>query len=526
MERRDRSNAEGECAELPAEPATRAVASLPGERTRQYEELDGAMGPAVHFRPERYSAGDLALVRPLILVTLSGEERLECQLHDLSQNGIAFIPLSAARFTPGTNIAELSVSFDGVTAYQGEARVVSVRQVDGVMVVGASFIDSLMNIDDVLHLRAVKSWKPVTEKGIVIAAQPWHVVGHAEFKALVTEMRLFVEDAEAHYGEMERSLPWHVMHGDTDSSARTGLIERIRTEFVPDFVSLMGRIDQALRLASGDDWHRLKEFSIRNLQDKFMQAPLLHRTRVKPLGYPGDFECMNYMYDRPFEGQTLFGKALHMGSCASVPAQAVRARKTLIRDRIKALVESWKEDRPLRIAAIAAGPAQETFEYLSQATDIPAQTEIVLFDQDKLALSYAHRRIEPLVEGRWKGRVRVIFLQDSIKRLLTDAAIFGNLGPFDMLFAAGLFDYLRFNTAATLTRNFHANLAPGGKAYIGNMDPGNPSRWMFEHHLDWFLLYRTKAEMLEFGQAAVPNGRMEVIEDATGTNPFLVVQKD
>ena len=95
-----------------------------------------------------------------------------------------------------------------------------------------------------------------------------------------------------------------------------------------------------------------------------------------------------------------------------------------------------------------------------------------------------------------------------------------------MLFAAGLFDYLRFNTAATLTRNFHANLAPGGKAYIGNMDPGNPSRWMFEHHLDWFLLYRTKAEMLEFGQAAVPNGRMEVIEDATGTNPFLVVQKD
>ncbi|MBM4396868.1 MAG: PilZ domain-containing protein [Deltaproteobacteria bacterium] len=492
---------------------------------KSYEELDGAQGKAVHFRPERYSAGDLALVRPVVTLSLSGEMPIACQLHDLSQNGIAFTPPHEARLVPGTTISELVVSFDGTEVFRGEARVVSARSDDGIAVVGATFIDSLMNIDDVLHLRDVKSWKAGDERGVAAGVQPWYVPGHETFKALVCEMRLFLDGAVANYSEMEPGLPWHVVHGEGDSAARSALIERIRAEFVPDFIRIMGGIDLALRSASGDDWHRLKEFSIRTLHETLMQAPLLHRTRVKPLGYPGDFEAMHYMYTRNFEGQSLFAKALHMGSCASVPAQAVRARKNLIRDRIRALAEGWTGDRPLRVASVAAGPAQELYELLNQPMDIPVPVEVVLFDQDKLALTFAHRRIGPLIEGRWRGRVRVTFLHDTIKRLLTDPGIFGDYAPFDMMFAAGLFDYLRFNTATTLTRNLFANLAPGGRAYIGNMDPSNPSRWMFEHHLDWHLIYRTKIEMLEFGQAAVPGAGMEIVEDATGINPFLVIQK-
>ena len=48
------------------------------------------------------------------------------------------------------------MSFDQHTVYRGAAQVTTVRELDGRVVVGASFSESLMNIDDVMHLRDVR----------------------------------------------------------------------------------------------------------------------------------------------------------------------------------------------------------------------------------------------------------------------------------------------------------------------------------------------------------------------------------
>lgn len=501
------------------------VTVVNSDSPKEFEELVGGEGRAVFFRPERYRVSDLGPVLPTVKIR-RGQDEIECEMYDVSQNGVAFVLPELAVFTPGDSIDEIAVSFDGADAYRGEGRVVSVRPAENTRIIGVSFVDSLMNIDDVIHLRAVKTWSPVESVGVSHVSQPWYVKGHSEFKANVGDMRLFLENAKKQYEDMERSLPWTVVNGEIESAAKTALMARIEKEFARDFVDIMGRIDHSLRSAKGDDWHRLKEFSIRQLHDFLMKAPLLHRTRYKPFGYPGDFLAMVHMYSEPFEGDGLFAKAVHMGSCASVPAQAVRARKNLIRDEIQRLVDLWKEDRPLKICAIAAGPAQETYEFLERAKSIDIPLEIILFDQDKLALSYAHKRIDRLVDVKFNDNVKVTFLHDSIKRLLIDPDIFGDIGPFDFIFAAGLFDYLRFKTAATLTHNLFLNLRSGGKVFIGNMDPANPSRWMFEHHLDWNLIYRTSEEMMEFGRVGVPSVRLDMTKEATGINPFLVVYKD
>jgi extracellular factor (EF) 3-hydroxypalmitic acid methyl ester biosynthesis protein len=316
------------------------------------------------------------------------------------------------------------------------------------------------------------------------------------------------------------------VHGDTEGAPRLALIDRMRRDFVPTVLDYYGRLDAAVRGADPQDLPALRQFSQRTLDDLMLQAPLLYRARNKPLGYPGDFECMNDMYFRNFRGTSLFARALQLASCLSPPAEAVRARKDLIKDEIHRLVASHSGDRPLRIASIAAGPAQEIFEFLQEAKELPGRLEIVLFDQDKLALSFAQRRIAPLVEARWSSQVRVVFLNDSIKRLLHDPTLFGTLGPFDLLFSTGLFDYLRFPTAVNLCRNLHLNTAPGGRAFVGNMDPANPARWVFEHHLEWYLIYRTSGEMLEFGRTALPDARLEMAPDRTFLNPFLVMHKD
>ena len=163
---------------------------------------------------------------------------------------------------------------------------------------------------------------------------------------------------------------------------------------------------------------------------------------------------------------------------------------------------------------------------LTETPRLPAPIEVVMFDQDKGALAYAYRRIQPLTENRDGPGVRILYLHESIKRLLQDRTLFNEFGSFDLIYSAGLFDYLRVPTGVQLARDFYSRLVPGGQLLISNMVPENPSRWYMEHHLDWFLLYRSRAEFLEMGQRACGDARLRILEEETGVNPFLEFSRD
>jgi SAM-dependent methyltransferase len=203
-------------------------------------------------------------------------------------------------------------------------------------------------------------------------------------------------------------------------------------------------------------------------------------------------------------------------------ALAVKYRKDLMKRQLRLLLEAHgRSERPLRVLSIAAGPAQELLELMAELPELPAPLEFVLFDQDKGALSYAYRRLKPVVEARFDGRVKVQYLHESIKRLLRDADLFAGFGQFDAIYSCGLFDYLQTSTSVVLTRNLFARLAPAGVLYIGNMAPENPSRWFMEAHLEWYLIHRTRAEMMEIGHRANPKALVRVLEEEAGVNPFI-----
>jgi hypothetical protein len=253
----------------------------------------------------------------------------------------------------------------------------------------------------------------------------------------------------------------------------------------------------------------------------------MHRAREKPLGYPGDYELMNGLYGRHFSGSTLFAKAVNLGFVSTGAGAAVRERKNLVKRELSSLLDGpARSDRPIRVLSIAAGPAQEIYELLSEREAVPCPVEIVLFDQDKRALAFSYSRLKRLVHERWADRVKLVYLHDSIKRLLRDASLFAGFGEFDAIFSCGLFDYLQPRTAASLSGAFFGNLARGGTVYIGNMTPENPSRWFMEFHLDWVLQYRERSEMLAFARAGAPGAEVLIVEEATGFNPFVTLRRD
>jgi hypothetical protein len=317
-----------------------------------------------------------------------------------------------------------------------------------------------------------------------------------------------------------------VAHGDHESPARDALIERVRSEFSAEVVQASNEIDAAFRLAARGERDALREYSGRFLHDLLMQSPWMHRARHKPLGYPGDYEIMNGLYGNHFAGATLFAKGVNLAFVSTPAAAAVRTRKDQLKHEIGDLIDEHGDQDKVRILSIAAGPAQEIYELLNERDSLPCPIEIVMFDQDKRALSYSYRRLQRLVSSKWRDQVTILHLHDSIRHLLRGAQVFSGHGAFDLVYSCGLFDYLQLPSAVSLCRSLHSLVKSGGRLYVGNMVPSCASRWVMELHLDWFLVYRERSEMLELGRMAAPGATAEIVEEPTRVNPFLRLGKD
>jgi len=72
------------------------------------------------------------------------------------------------------------------------------------------------------------------------------------------------------------------------------------------------------------------------------------------------------------------------------------------------------------------------FELLSEREHIPHPVEVVLFDQDKRALTFSYGRLKRVVSTRWKETISLVHLHDSIKRLLLGSSVFAGQGEFDL----------------------------------------------------------------------------------------------
>lgn len=492
---------------------------------RRYEEMSGGEGREVYYRPDRISQDGLGTMRVELSVYYDRQD-VECALHDLSQSGVALIwPAGAAEPAPGDLIDELLLSFDGHEAYRGAVEVIGVRSTAAGRLVGARLCDAMMDVDDVLMIRKVHELKAQGRLDFGAARRPWARPGFDRFKALVSEMRLFLEDARERLGEVERDLPWRVVHGEADDGGRGSLIRSIRSDFVPEFERLSLEIDAASRVDSPDDHQALKAYSQRILDPLMLEAPLMHRARTKPLGYPGDFEVMRYIYEHTFEGSSLYARSVHMAGALHPGSRCVATRKDMLRDELLALIAAAPEGEAVRIASVAAGPAQETYEILQALRRTPRRVEFVLFEQDRRALQLAHGRLKPLADAMGEGVVKVSFRHDTIKRMLEDQAMFAQEGPFDAVICAGLFDYLKKPKAVRLTAGLYRSLRPGGVLFVGNMTPDLSNRWIMEHHLDWYLEYRTRAELRQFAEEGCAGGSVELIEETQGFNPFAKITR-
>ena len=222
------------------------------------------------------------------------------------------------------------------------------------------------------------------------------------------------------------------------------------------------------------------------------QDPYTHRACAKPRGYAGDAVMMDFIYSgQPPEGTTALGRSVFSATTRVSMGLSVLYRRQLL----KSLVDDTVVTREVgRILSVASGHARELEGSLVGSPSFSGT--VVALDQDPLSCAEVAR----VHAG---GRVQV--LCQGVRELLGGPQAQAQaqaLGTFDLIYSAGLYDYLPDALARRLTARLLQMLRPGGRLLIANFVPGGSGRGYMELFMDWTLVLRDEAAMRELALAA------------------------
>lgn len=480
----------------------------------QYENLLGAQGKRIFYRPERYGAR--ALFGSLAPEIEIGERRFP--MHDASMTGVAIFLNGAsselaAQFTPGANMM-LKLLLDDTVLFESEARISRVESESFETKIGLQFVGACLDISE-----AVSRHREVTAKRTIAGAVSDEPLVPAAYRQLCADVLHLLR----RYRAVLDPLDVETISGDSRTALRQEMLAQCEEKIIPKWRELWVRGNGLAEPIMRDTevLKAVKRYTELVLTPDFLDGPIWRRSFEKPRGFPGDFEIMNYVYAWRAEGKTTYGRLVHR--LGLDVAECIATRMVLVQHTIAALVKEKAGDEPVRIGNLGCGPAQEIVNYLKQET-LPGKVEFTLLDQDHEALACAHGRIYREL-GKLGNQVTVKCLNASFVQMSRAGALFKKLPPQDMIYSIGLVDYFAQRRARALVADLFDHLAPGGLLMIGNMKATPTGNlWPMEFIADWSLTYRSEAEMFDLA-AGLDCASIELKGEPTGRVHFICLRR-
>jgi hypothetical protein len=481
-----------------------------GMRVARYEELTGAEGRKIYYRPERHAARALyGQIAPSVLI-----DHTEHELCDLSMTGLAVRTLGRGRDWSTDFDANVPVRLclgDDIL-FEGEARIARIEPEPAHTKIALHLTRGFIDI-----ARTLERHREVVAKQALDAAKTADKLVPADYRRHAADVLHFlrryrevVEKLESHRNGQTGSL-----HDDFFGHCE----ERMLEEWRPLWHAGNALVRPILK--DPDVLKATKHFTELVLTPEFVEGPIWRQSYEKPRAYPGDFEVMNYVYSWRREGKTTFGRLLHR--LGLEVAQIIAVRMVMIQRAIAVNVASIRGEDPVRIANVGCGPAQEIVNYLQQET-LPHRVEFTLLDQDRDAVACAHGRVYPEL-ARHGGRAAAHCLHTTFLQLARAGSLFRKIPPQDLIYSVGLADYLTQRRARLFIVDLFEQLAPGGLLMVGNMQ-ATPAGilWPIEFITDWSLTFRTPAEMLDLA-AGLDNALIEIKSDPSEQVLFLCARR-
>jgi extracellular factor (EF) 3-hydroxypalmitic acid methyl ester biosynthesis protein len=252
----------------------------------------------------------------------------------------------------------------------------------------------------------------------------------------------------------------------------------------------------------------------------YMRSRFAERAYYKPRGYAGDYVLMEMIYNQEPDGDGKVGKLIDRWFLNTSAARAVRGRRELLSNLLEKYAgEKRQDEAPFRVMNLACGSNRELFDFLSRfkRTEL---IEAVCVDADLEALEYTNTRV-----NTFPHRAAIRLMNDNLVRWALGSTK-QQYGQFDVIYSAGLTDYLDRRLFVALISRCHEHLKPGGRLVIGNFTRSNPNRVFMDHLLDWKLIYRDESNLRDLFAESPFGLDIEVKAEHEQVNLFAVATKE
>lgn len=249
-------------------------------------------------------------------------------------------------------------------------------------------------------------------------------------------------------------------------------------------ITLYG-LDNLRRTLPLDEWRTFCETqtTIHPLHKLLLNDPYTRRAFEKHR----DAVLLDFLYgynNPPDSKSNPIGERIFSFTTNSDPGEAIRYRRKFIAQLIDDI--ALKASSPISVLSIAAGHVREAD--LSTTLQNKAIKQFVAYDQDEESLEVVQKQY---------AHLGIASVQGKVKDLITRPH---SLGKFDLIYAAGLFDYFNREYTMQLLQWMFDALNDGGHLLMPNFREEVPNtlyRTYMEAFMHWFLLYRTDVEIID-----------------------------
>lgn len=279
---------------------------------------------------------------------------------------------------------------------------------------------------------------------------------------------------------------------------------------------LLHGLDEIYNYSSLEEWENfiplVQSHPTKNI---LHECPLTRRIFEKPRGYAGDAVVLDYIYfgvnAEDSKNITERGQMLSNFLNETPASSAVRNRAR----KIGSILDNFPftESGKIKILSLACGHLRELS---TSKRFIAGECDFVALDQDAKSLAIIQRDY---------GHLGVQTVNAKIKKLLTDDGFIEQLGQFDFVYAAGLFDYLNDKTITQLMKAMYKMTKEGGLTLFTNFSTGIINRAHMESFMAWNLIYRTPHELLNLSKNIIPACHGQFYEEPSRNVVFLEFKK-
>lgn len=253
---------------------------------------------------------------------------------------------------------------------------------------------------------------------------------------------------------------------------------------------------------------------IKPARDIHSRSVFVKRMQEWPRKYPGDFETIEYICS--LENKSLYGKIEYYIEEYALNSAIAQQHRNKVQRQSGIILDLLLNSRDTKkILSVGCGGSLDFNNIAKYIYNVPC--DIVLHDIDSEALELSKKRLASfsaslhLIKGNFLQSLRKIEL----------------LGPFDLILAGGLFDYLSDKHISFFLKHaFNKLLHNKGILFFTNIKKGNPYKVWQEYLADWKLIYRSEDDLVNLLTiAGFSTNAFNVDKDETGLTFLVTVHK-